>query len=227
MLGEQLLKLGWISRETLDLALSKQQNFGSQLGTNLLDIEAITEEQLMSALSADMHLPIAQPKDLLGVDLEVHAVHGSGARAHPEVLEDLGEAHGLDDDLAVRGNHSAALPNASHPASGGSLEPPTRPLDIHVPGPLNARDGSVPTRPPQFLLFFVYILLAAKLPDLVGWCDVELHGPPTGVEGKDFHTPLGENGLVRFRPEPLKGQPRILAVFGQQAGKAPRLVAQG
>ncbi|MEE8367923.1 MAG: hypothetical protein V3S30_06360 [Thermoanaerobaculia bacterium] len=74
MLGEQLLKRGWISRQTLDLALSKQQNFGSQLGTNLLDIDAITEDQLMSALSADMHLPIAQPKDLLGATPEALAL---------------------------------------------------------------------------------------------------------------------------------------------------------
>ena len=74
MLGEQLVKRGWISRETLALALSKQQNFGSQLGTNLLDIEAITEAQLMSALSADMHLPIARTKDLLGAVPEALAL---------------------------------------------------------------------------------------------------------------------------------------------------------
>lgn len=74
MLGEQLLSQGWISRETLELALAKQQNFGSQLGTNLLDIEAITEDQLMNALSADMHLPIARPKDLLGASPEALAL---------------------------------------------------------------------------------------------------------------------------------------------------------
>jgi hypothetical protein len=40
-----------------------------------------------------------QPEDLVGPDLEIHVVHGPGLGPHPEVPKDLGQAHGLDDDL--------------------------------------------------------------------------------------------------------------------------------
>ncbi len=43
-----------------------------------------------------------EAEDFLAADLEVDGIDRAGPVAHPEVLEDLGEPGGLDDDLLRR-----------------------------------------------------------------------------------------------------------------------------
>lgn len=70
-LGELLEKRGSITREQLLRALRNQKVLGGRLGTCLLEIEALTEEQLCDAL-AELHgVPCATPENLRGITDEV------------------------------------------------------------------------------------------------------------------------------------------------------------
>ncbi len=66
-LGELLEKRGDVTREQLLRALRNQKVLGGRLGTCLLEIEALTEEQLCSALSEQHGVPCASPEDLRGI----------------------------------------------------------------------------------------------------------------------------------------------------------------
>ncbi|MEO8195159.1 MAG: hypothetical protein ABI689_00390 [Thermoanaerobaculia bacterium] len=70
-LGELLEKRGQVTREQLLRALRNQKVLGGRLGTCLLEIEAITEEQLCSALVEQYGVPCATPEDLRGIPDDV------------------------------------------------------------------------------------------------------------------------------------------------------------
>ena len=70
-LGELLEKRGEITREQLMRALRNQKVVGGRLGTCLLEIEALTEEQLCDALAEQLGVPFATPEDLRGLNEEL------------------------------------------------------------------------------------------------------------------------------------------------------------
>lgn len=70
-LGELLEKRGQITREQTLRALRNQKVLGGRLGTCLLEIEAISEEQLCSALAEQNGVPCATPEDLRGIPDDV------------------------------------------------------------------------------------------------------------------------------------------------------------
>lgn len=70
-LGELLEQRGQITRDQLLRALRNQKVVGGRLGTCLLEIEALTEEQLCSALAEQQGVPCASPEDLRGIPDDV------------------------------------------------------------------------------------------------------------------------------------------------------------
>lgn len=70
-LGELLEKRGVVTREQLLRALRNQKVLGGRLGTCLLEIEALSEEVLCSALAEQFGLPYASPEDLRGIPDDV------------------------------------------------------------------------------------------------------------------------------------------------------------
>jgi hypothetical protein len=70
-LGELLEKRGDITREQLLRALRNQKVLGGRLGTCLLEIEALSEEQLCSGLAEQQGVPSATPEDLRGIPEDV------------------------------------------------------------------------------------------------------------------------------------------------------------
>lgn len=70
-LGELLETRGQITRDQLLRALRNQKVLGGRLGTCLLEIEALTEEQLCSALAQQHGVPYATPEDLRGIPEDV------------------------------------------------------------------------------------------------------------------------------------------------------------
>jgi hypothetical protein len=70
-LGELLETRGQITREQLLRALRNQKVLGGRLGTCLLEIEALSEEQLCAALGQQHSVPFATPEDLRGIPDDV------------------------------------------------------------------------------------------------------------------------------------------------------------
>ena len=70
-LGELLETRGQITRDQLLRALRNQKVLGGRLGTCLLEIEALTEEHLCSALAQQHGVPYATPEDLRGIPEDV------------------------------------------------------------------------------------------------------------------------------------------------------------
>jgi hypothetical protein len=70
-LGELVEKRSQITREQLLRALRNQKVLGGRLGTCLLEIEALSEEQLCSALAEQFAMPCATPEDLRGIPDDV------------------------------------------------------------------------------------------------------------------------------------------------------------
>ena len=73
-LGELLEKRGQLTRELLMRALRNQKVLGGRLGTCLLEIEAISEEQLCGALAEQYAMPCATPEELRGIPDDVLAL---------------------------------------------------------------------------------------------------------------------------------------------------------
>ena len=72
-LGEVLQQKGRLAQEQTLRALRNQKVLGGRLGTCLLEIDAVTEEELLRALS-DLHgVPFASPEDLRNIPPEVIA----------------------------------------------------------------------------------------------------------------------------------------------------------
>ena len=60
-LGEAMVKEGLINNDILARALERQIIFGGRLGTNLVEMGAISEENLAKFLSKNLHVPYAEP----------------------------------------------------------------------------------------------------------------------------------------------------------------------
>ena len=70
-LGELLIKEGVISHKQLEEALKCQVIFGGRLGTNLVEMGMIDEENLVRYLSKQLEVPYASPDQLMSVPPEV------------------------------------------------------------------------------------------------------------------------------------------------------------
>lgn len=73
-LGEMLLKEKLISPEQLDEALKNQTLFGIKLGSSLIELGYITDEQLCTFLSKKLGVPYAPPRALTTIPAEVLAL---------------------------------------------------------------------------------------------------------------------------------------------------------
>ena len=69
-LGEAMVREGLITNEVLARALERQIIFGGRLGTNLVEMGAISEETLAKFLSKSMGVPYAGPESFGDVDRE-------------------------------------------------------------------------------------------------------------------------------------------------------------
>ena len=67
-LGEALIKAGLISREQLRVALERQVIFGGRIGTNLVELNIITEADLVAFLSRYLKVPAVDPSRLSSLD---------------------------------------------------------------------------------------------------------------------------------------------------------------
>jgi hypothetical protein len=69
-LGEALVKESLITREHLRLALERQVIFGGRIGTNLVELKVIKENELVSFLSKYLKIPAVDPSKLVSIDAE-------------------------------------------------------------------------------------------------------------------------------------------------------------
>lgn len=70
-LGALLLQNGWITKQQLGLAISKQRELGGRLGSCLLEMGAISEDLLDRTLAQQQGVPIATAEDLSAVPDEL------------------------------------------------------------------------------------------------------------------------------------------------------------
>ncbi len=70
-LGESLVKEGLITPQQLTMALERQVIFGGRLGTNLVELGIIKEEDLLQFLSKYFRLPAVPLKDLYSIPDDV------------------------------------------------------------------------------------------------------------------------------------------------------------
>ncbi len=116
-LGQQLVKQGWISPEKLSQALTRQQELGGQIGTCLLEVEAITEDLLGAALSRQLGVPAVQAQELRDASPELYSAlspklavrHGAipFRRRGQQIdiaLRDVGDLAALDELAFVLGH---------------------------------------------------------------------------------------------------------------------------
>jgi hypothetical protein len=73
-LGQLLVARGWITVQQLNRALQNQSVVGSRVGTCLLEMEAISEENLLKGLSEHFGVPAVSLDDLRGIPEEVLAL---------------------------------------------------------------------------------------------------------------------------------------------------------
>lgn len=66
-LGEMLVKAGRITPDQLDEALRSQVIFGGRLGTNLIEMGCIDEEELARVLSEKLRVPCVDPDELMNI----------------------------------------------------------------------------------------------------------------------------------------------------------------
>jgi hypothetical protein len=72
-LGEILVARGLVTQEQVEDALFSQRQFGGRLGTNLIEMGAITDEDLARCLSEQLHVPYVRPQALAAIPKEVIA----------------------------------------------------------------------------------------------------------------------------------------------------------
>jgi len=68
--GEGLVKEGLITRQQLELALQRQVQFGGRIGTNLLELRIVGEDELTKFLSRYFRVPPASPELITSVEEE-------------------------------------------------------------------------------------------------------------------------------------------------------------
>jgi general secretion pathway protein E len=82
LLGSRLVDAGFVSDEDVVQALDFQRRFGGRLGAVLIRMGAISEENLLPVLSAQLDLPVAGEDDIPGsAEAVIEAVNASGLRA--------------------------------------------------------------------------------------------------------------------------------------------------
>ena len=69
--GEALVKEGLITRQQLELALQRQVQFGGRIGTNLLEMRIVGEDELTKFLSRYFRVPPASPELITSIEEEV------------------------------------------------------------------------------------------------------------------------------------------------------------
>lgn len=69
--GEALVKEGLITRQQLEIALQRQVQFGGRIGTNILELRFIGEDELTKFLSRYFRIPPVLPDMLATIDEEV------------------------------------------------------------------------------------------------------------------------------------------------------------
>ena len=67
-LGEVLVKEGLITKEHLRLALERQVIFGGRIGTNIVELGILTEDEFTKFLSRYLKIPVAEPSQLANID---------------------------------------------------------------------------------------------------------------------------------------------------------------
>lgn len=70
-LGQLLVERGWVSGEQLIRAIQSQRLLGGRIGTCLLEMDVVNEDQLLDTLSVQLRVPAARVEDLRGVDDEI------------------------------------------------------------------------------------------------------------------------------------------------------------
>jgi len=70
-LGQLLVEKGLVDQKVLGDALQRQVIFGGRLGTNLLEMGAVSEEELMKLLALQYNIPHAQPRHFEEIPREV------------------------------------------------------------------------------------------------------------------------------------------------------------
>ncbi|HWN43709.1 MAG TPA: hypothetical protein VNW71_15890, partial [Thermoanaerobaculia bacterium] len=73
-LGQLLVARGWITVQQLTRALTTQQVVGGRLGTCLLEMDSISEDNLLKGLSEQHGVPTVSLDDLRGIPDEVIAL---------------------------------------------------------------------------------------------------------------------------------------------------------
>ena len=69
-LGEVLVKEGLITKEHLGLALERQVIFGGRIGTNIVELGILTEDEFTKFLSRHLKIPVAEASQLVNIDEE-------------------------------------------------------------------------------------------------------------------------------------------------------------
>lgn len=77
-IGEALLKSGMVTKEHLRLALERQVVFGGRVGTNLVELGILREDEFLKFLSGYHKVPLAEPSTLMNIDGEVLAAINAG-----------------------------------------------------------------------------------------------------------------------------------------------------
>lgn len=72
-LGEILVKEGLITKEHLRLALERQVIFGGRIGTNIVELGILTEDEFTKFLSRYLKIPVVDSSKLVNIDEETIA----------------------------------------------------------------------------------------------------------------------------------------------------------
>lgn len=70
-LGQILIERGWVTGEQLIRAIQSQRIVGGRIGTCLLEMDVVTEERLLEALSDQLGVPAVRIEQLRGISYEV------------------------------------------------------------------------------------------------------------------------------------------------------------
>ena len=69
--GEALIREGLITRQQLDLALQRQVQFGGRIGTNIVELRLLAEDELTKFLSRYFRIPPVSPEMIASIEEEV------------------------------------------------------------------------------------------------------------------------------------------------------------
>ena len=99
-MGELLVEAGLIDRDQLKIALSNQRKWGGRLGTNLVRLNFITEEQLLKFLSNYFRLPSVNFKKITISPTVINLLPAEIAHKHNVLVEgEIGYIKGAEDEI--------------------------------------------------------------------------------------------------------------------------------